>query len=150
MASISLATLLAITIPATGEVLRYQSYQLEAILFGDELYSYAAFEIKSYPKSDLSMGSEDAVIAIRNTQLARAMLRAYDNLRGAIVRIVHLQVGLAVPPIAWIMAVASTTTEGSAVIFSLKPQSNALSGALAGHYLSSRDFPSHPYYLPQL
>jgi hypothetical protein len=150
MAAISLATLLQIVIPGSSEILRYQNYQLEPLVFDEGLYSFAAFEIKSYPQTDLSMGSEDTVVAIRNSQLLRAILRTYNNLRGAIVTVVHIQPGLDVPPIGYRLSISTTTTEGGAVIFVLKSPTNALTGALAGKYISAADFPELPYYLPQL
>ena len=150
MAVISLATLLNITIPDTGEVLRYQNYQTEVFAFSDQLYSYAGFEIKTYPQSDLSMGSEDMVIAVRNTQLIRAILRAHNNLRGAVVLAHYVQPGTDVPCQSWLTEVSTTTIEGSAVIFALKGPTNALSGALASKTISAADFPQLPHYLPQL
>lgn len=149
--AIALATLLKITIPdSAGVVLRYQNYQPTSFNWEGESYEPLGFEVQSYPQYDLSIGSEDLRIAIRNTAIIRNLLRQYNDLKRSIVVLTHVQPGLSVPPIGYRTIVSFASYENGLILFTLRSPTSALQGRLVLKFLEAVDFPELPYYRPQL
>lgn len=150
MASISLAILLKISIPGVGTPLRYQNYQSAQLSFNSELYDWLGFEVQAYPNGDLSLGSDETQIAMRNTSALRDLLLQYDDFRRAVVDVFHVRVGTTVPTIAYKLIVSHCARDAGLVLFTLKSPTSALTGALVSKYFTSADFPELPFYKPQL
>lgn len=148
MASITLATLLQIRIPGVATPLFYQNYQQANYVYNGDIYSFIGFHIQTYPTIDLAAGQGDTVILIRNTQVIRALLLQYNDLKRSIVTIIHTQPGTTVPAIAQRLVLSFVSTEGGTVGFVLRPMTSALSGALSTAYLTAQVFPAIPYYKP--
>jgi hypothetical protein len=152
VASTTLAILLKISIPNSGGLqLRYQNYNPTAqFSFNSELYDWLGFEIQTYTKSDLSIGSDDTQIAMRNTSALRAQLKLYDDFRRSVVDVHHVRVGATAPTISYKLIVSHCAYDGGLVMFTLRSPTSALVGPLVSRYFSSSDFPELPFYKPQL
>lgn len=150
MSAITLATLLKVLVPKLATPLLYQSYQLEPYVFASESYQHAGFEIQTYSTDDLSLGTSDVKIAIRNNQVLRSLMRQYDDLKKSIAYVYHVQPGTNVPPIGCKLRISMATTEDAMVLFTLKSPTNALVGRLSTKYIEAADFPELPYYKPAL
>ena len=149
MAGISLATLLKLVAPG-GLILRYQNFQPTPIIFNSENYEFAGFEVQNYPDVDLSLGTEDIKIAIRNTQFLKSLLRQYNDFKKSIVLLQLIQPGTSVPPIGFKLINSFTSYEDSSILFTLRNPTSALTGRVCTRYISTADFPELPYYRPQL
>jgi hypothetical protein len=149
MSAITLAILLKISIPGVPTPLRYQNYQSAQLSFNSELYDWLGFEIQTYPNSDLSLGSGDVQIAMRNTSVLRDLLLQYDDFRRAAVDIYHFRIGTTIPTISYKLIVSHCSRDGGLVLFTLKSPTSALTGPLVSKFFTSNDF-ELPFYKPQL
>lgn len=151
MSSTSLAILLKVVPRGSNVPLLYQNYRISApIVFGGNPYLHAGFEIRSYPKVDLSLSSDDTSIVMALTSQLSSILRTNNDLKRAVVTAYFIQPGETVPPKAIKRVVSHATREGGLIMFTLRSATDALKGAVLTKYIDAQTFPELPHYKPRL